>query len=94
MLGELEKNNMTYSMVLQNRVNRQEQRKKLFIDEDRLKNSKINQFIEKREDKDVFNHGNDLYQQYQRRQQQNSIFMLKRQKEDKMRERQMYSMEK
>jgi len=47
-LGELEKNNMTYSMVLQNRVNRQEQRKKLFIDEDRLKNSKINQFIEKR----------------------------------------------
>ena len=94
MLGELEKNNMTYSMVLQNRVNRQEQRKKLFIDEDRLKNSKINQFIEKREDKDVFNHGNDLYQQYQRRQQQNSIFMLERQKEDKMRERQMYSMEK
>jgi len=93
-LGELEKNNMTYSMVLQNRVNRQEQRKKLFIDEDRLKNSKINQFIEKREDKDVFNHGNDLYQQYQRRQQQNSIFMLERQKEDKMRERQMYSMEK
>jgi len=81
-------------MVLQNRVNRQEQRKKLFIDEDRLKNSKINQFIEKREDKDVFNHGNDLYQQYQRRQQQNSIFMLERQKEDKMRERQMYSMEK
>lgn len=94
MLGELEKNNMTYSMVLQNRVNRQEQRKKLFIDEDRLKNSKINQFIEKREDKDVFNHGNDLYQQYQRREQQNSIFMLERQKEDKMRERQMYSMEK
>ena len=93
-MGELEKNNMTYSMVLQNRVNRQEQRKKLFIDEDRLKNSKINQFIEKREDKDVFNHGNDLYQQYQRRQQQNSIFMLERQKEDKMRERQMYSMEK
>lgn len=93
-MGELEKNNMTYSMVLQNRVNRQEQRKKLFIDEDRLKNSKINQFIEKREDKDVFNHGNDLYQQYQRREQQNSIFMLERQKEDKMRERQMYSMEK
>ena len=65
-LCQLEKNNATYSMVLQNRLNKQEQRKKLFIDEDRLKNSKITQFIQKQYDKDVFNHGNDLYQEYQK----------------------------
>jgi hypothetical protein len=72
-LSELERNNTTYNLVLQGRMNRQEQRKKLFVDEDRLKSSKINQFIAQREDKDVFNHGNDLYQQYQRQEQQHSL---------------------
>lgn len=57
-------------------MNRQEERKKLFIDEDKLKSSKISQFVEKREDKDVFNHGNDQYQQYQKLEHANSLSML------------------
>ena len=82
-LFELEKNNHNYSLVLQNRLNKQEERKKLFIDEDKLKSSKINQFVDKQFDKDVFNHGNDLYQQYQRQEQKNSISINERQKEEK-----------
>lgn len=70
-------------MVLQGRMNRQEERKRLFIDEDKLKNSRINQFIDKQYDKDVFNHGNDLYQEYQRQEQKNSLFTLEKQKEEK-----------
>lgn len=64
-------------------MNRQEERKRLFIDEDKLKNSRINQFIDKQYDKDVFNHGNDLYQEYQRQEQKNSLFTLEKQKEEK-----------
>ena len=74
---------------MQNRLNKQEQRKKLFIDEDRLKNSKISQFVEKREDKDVFNHGNDLYQQYQKQEQFNSILTLERQKQERRQDKMM-----
>ena len=64
-------------------MNRQEERKRLFIDEDKLKNSKINQFVDKREDKDVFNHGSDLYQEYQRMEHYNSMSLLQQQKEAK-----------
>ena len=64
-------------------MNRQEERKRLFIDEDKLKNSRINQFIDKQYDKDVFNHGNDVYQEYQRQEQKNSLFTLEKQKEEK-----------
>ena len=62
-------------------MNRQEERKKHFIDEDRLKNSKISHFIEMREDKDVFNHGNDQYQQYQKQEFKNSLGILEKQRE-------------
>ncbi len=65
-------------------MNRQEERKKLFIDEDKLKNSKISQFVEKREDRDVFNHESDLYQQYQKQEHTNSLTTLERQREENM----------
>jgi hypothetical protein len=55
-LCELEKNSLTHSLLLQRKMNQQEERGQKFIDEDRRKNEKINQFIQAREDKDVFNH--------------------------------------
>lgn len=70
-------------MLLQRKLNLQEQRGQRFIDEDRLKGEKINHFIEAREDRDVFNHESDNYQQYQKNELQHSLSLLQLQKDSK-----------
>jgi hypothetical protein len=82
----LEKNSLTHSLLLQRKLNQQEERGHKFVDESRLKGDRINQFICAHEDRDVFNHESDLYQQYQRNELQHSLSLLQQQKDSKAQE--------
>jgi hypothetical protein len=85
-LCELEKNSLTHSLLFQRKLNQQEQRGQKFIDEDKLKGEKISHFIESREDRDVFNHESDTYQQHQRNELRHSLSLLQLQKDNKAQE--------
>lgn len=85
-LCELEKNSLTHSLLLQRKLHQQEERGQKFVDESRLKGERLSHFIAAREDRDVFNHESDQYQQYQAHELQHSLSLLQLQKDGKAQE--------